>query len=57
MVPVTGFSLRFEVDSYDLKVGGLVTECYIYRQYQAFSLSLYLISPKSEWLKPPSSHF
>ena len=55
MVPVTGFSLRFKVDRYDLKVGGLVTECC--RQYQAFSLSLYLNSPKSEWLKPPSSHF
>ena len=55
MVPVTGFSLSFKVDSYDLKVGGLVTECC--RQYQTFTLSLYPISPKRRWLKPPSSRF
>ena len=55
MVPVTGFSLSFKVDSYDLKVGGLVTECR--RQFQAFTLSLYLIFPRSKCLKPPSSQF
>ena len=34
-----GFSLIFKVDSYDIKEGGLVTECC--RQFQAFTLSLY----------------
>ena len=55
MVPVTEFSLSFKVDSYDLKEGSLVTECC--RQFQAFTLSLYPISPRSKWLKPASSRF
>ena len=52
---VTGFSLSFKVDSLDLKVGGLPIECH--RQFQASTLSLNLTSPKSRWLKPPSSCF
>ena len=52
---VTGFSLSFKVDNLDLKVGGLPIECR--RQFQASTLSLYVISPKSRWLKPPSSRF
>ena len=52
---VTEFTLSFKVDSLDLKVGGLPIECH--RQFQASTLSLNLISPKSRWLKPPSSRF
>ena len=52
---VTAFSLSFKVDSLDLKVGGLPIECR--RQFQASTFSPNLISPKSRWLKPPSSRF
>jgi len=55
MTPLTGFSICFKVDNYDVNVGGLVAECC--RQFQAFTLSLYPISSKSRWLKPPSSRF
>ena len=53
--PLTGFSISFKVDNYDVNVGGLVAACC--RQFQAFILSLYptCISSKSRWLKPPSS--
>ena len=49
------FSLSSKVDSYDVKVGGLVTECC--RQFQAVILSIYPIPPKSRRLKPPGSQF
>ena len=49
------FSLSSKVDSYDVKVGGLVTECC--RQFQAFILSIYPIPLKSRRLKPPGSQF
>ena len=52
---VTGFSLSFKVDSQGVKLGGLPIE--FCGQFQAFTLSLYPISPKSRWLKPPSSRF
>ena len=50
---VTGFSLSFKGDCLDLNVGGLPIECR--RQFQASTFSPNLISPKSRWLKPPSS--
>ena len=55
--PLTGPSISFKVDSYDVNVVGLVTACC--RQFQAFILSLYptCISSKSRRLKPPSSQF
>ena len=49
---IAGFSLSFKVDSYDVNIGDLVPECC--RQFQAFTLSLNLISPKSRRLKPSS---
>lgn len=49
------FSLSSKVDSYDVKVGSLVTECC--RQFQAVILSIYPIPPKSRRLKPPGGQF
>ena len=55
--PLTGFSISFKVDHYDVNVGGLVAVCC--RQFQAFIMSLYptCISSKSRQLKPPSGRF
>ena len=55
LTPLIGFSISFKVDHYDVNVGGLVAACC--RQFQAFIHSLYPISSKSRWLKPPSSWF
>ena len=58
MTPLTGFSISFEVDNYDVNVGGLVAACC--GQFRAFILSLNYptcISSKSRLLKPPSSKF
>ena len=53
LTPLTGFSISFKVDHYDVNVGGLVATCC--RQFQAFIHSLYSISSKSRRLKPSSS--
>ena len=50
----SGFSLSFKVDSWDVNVGGFSTECY--RQFHAFTFSLYPVCPKRR-LKPLSSWF
>ena len=55
VVWIAGFSLSLKVDSYNVNIGGLITECC--RQFQAFTLSLYPISPKGRRFKPPSSWF
>ena len=57
LTPLTGFSISFKVDHYDVNVGCLVATCC--RQFQAFILSLYptCISSKSRRLKPPSGRF
>ena len=49
------FSLSSKVDSYDVKVGSLVTDCC--RQFQAVILSIYPIPRKSRRLKPPGGQF
>ena len=49
------FSLSSKGDSYDVKVGSLVTECC--RQFQAVILSIYPIPPKSRRLKPTGGQF
>ena len=53
-VSAAGFLLSFKVDSYDVNIGGLGTDCW--RQFQGFTLPLYPIYQQI-WLKPPSSLF
>ena len=53
----SGFSLSFKVDSYDVKVGGLVIECCasavgMLRLSPGLSLtSLYPLFPKTRWVE------